>query len=30
MSVILMTICFTKPWYYKEKYDADNSQGLKG
>ena len=31
MSVILMTTLFYKKhWYYKEKFDADHSWGLKG
>ena len=30
MSVILMTTLFYKDWYYKKKFDADRSYGLKG
>ena len=30
MPVILMQLCFTKHWYYKEKFDAASLLGLKG
>ena len=30
MCVILMLTLFYKDWYYKEKFDADHSKGLKG